>query len=221
MISSAQYRIDVLICGADSGLYHKFWEGKRWSPGHTSFDKISAGTWVGQPVCITREPESIDAFAVNTDGKLYHIAFKNASWQEPKSLGGQWAGPPSAVNQGKDRIDIFMVGLASALYHKKFDGSKFTPDGENWTSIGGQFKGGVSLAVGGYYGLNVLTLGQNSTLYRKRWHNDQPASDQWDVLVSSLDMRIQLTLALTIIREIPFFQVNQGFLSFRFPLFFL
>ena len=178
-------RIDLLLTGGDNGIYHKNWDGKNWIPGTTSFNKPISGTWIGDPVYISREPNSIDALAVSTNGKLYHIAYDlKEGWKEPVSLGGEWLGPPCVVKQSKDRFEVLIVGAASGLYHKVFDGGfRPSPDAE-WKALGGQWARGLSAVSNGTATTSVYLLGMNNAVWEAKW-NDKP-SDKFTSLVLKL-----------------------------------
>ncbi|KAL8714960.1 MAG: hypothetical protein Q9225_006476 [Loekoesia sp. 1 TL-2023] len=176
MTSWGANRIDLLLTGSDNGIYHKLWDGKDWIPGATNFDKAIPGTWVGNSVYFSRQPDSIDALAVSTNGKLYHIAYDTkGGWQEPVSLGGKWVGPPCAVKQSKDRFDVLMVGLAGALYHKVFDGG-FKPTAEGqWKDLGGKWFAALSAVSKGTATTSIYGLGIDNAIWEAKW-NDQPSN---------------------------------------------
>ena len=182
-------RMDVLLTGSDNGIYHKSWDGKHWVPDATTFNKPIAGTWIGNPVYITREPNSIDALAVSTNGKLYHIPYDTkGGWQEPVSLGGEWTGPPCAVKQSKDRFDVLMVGLAGGLYHKVFAGGEFTPAPDaTWKALGGNWHPALSAVSKGTAKTSVYGLGRDNAVREAKWDN-QP-SDKFTSLVMRIPPR--------------------------------
>ncbi|KAL8794962.1 MAG: hypothetical protein Q9195_002544 [Heterodermia aff. obscurata] len=168
-------RIDLLLTGGDNGIYHKSWDGKNWVPGIVNFNKPISGTWIGNPVYVSREPNSVDALAVSTNGKLYHIAYDSKEgWKEPVSLGGEWVGPPCAVKKSNNRFDVLMVGLAGGLYHKVFDGGfKPAPDAE-WKSLGGRWARALTAVSNGTAATNVYLLGMNNAVWEAKW-NDKPS----------------------------------------------
>ena len=184
-------RIDLLLTGSDNGIYHKNWGGRSWVPGTTNFDKPISGTWVGNPVYISRQPNTVDALAVSTNGKLYHIAYDTKSgWNEPVSLGGEWIGPPCAVKQSKDRFDVLMVGLAGGLYHKVFDGG-FKPSADaEWKSLGGNWRQELSAVSKGTATTSVYGLGMDNAVWEAKW-NDQP-SDKFSSLVMKPSSEVRI-----------------------------
>lgn len=170
MVSWGPDRIDLLLCGADSSLYHKFWDGKNWSPGPHEFDKIGTETWAEGPVTVSRQEKSIDTFIVGTDGKLYRIVFENGFWKYPQLLGGSWGTQPVALVASKDRVDVFHVGLCGGLYHKYFDG-QLKPAGEQFDVLGGTFKGVPAIARAGVSSVHVCVLGSDNAIWTKSWSN--------------------------------------------------
>ena len=184
MTSWGPDRIDVLLTGSDNGVYHKSWDGKQWSPSVDSFDKAFPGTWVGNPVYFSRQTNSLDALAVSTNGKLYHIAFDTkVGWKEPVSLGGEWFGPPCAVKQSQDRFDVVMVGLAGGLYHKMFDGG-FKPAADaEWKALGGNWHTQLSAVSKATATTSIYGLGLDNAVWEAKW--DAQPSDKFSSLVGS------------------------------------
>lgn len=184
MVSWGPDRIDLLLCGADSSLYHKFWDGKSWSPGPREFDKIGKEVWAEAPVTVSRQTKSIDTFTVGTDGKLYRIAFEDGSWKSPQVLGGQWGTQPVALVVSKDRVDVFHIGLAGGLYHKYFDG-QLKPTGEQFNGLGGVCRGVPAVARVGTSNVHVCVLGSDSAIWTASWKDANSISGpaKWSSLV--------------------------------------
>lgn len=175
MVSWGPDRIDLLLCGTDSSLYHKFWDGKTWSPGPSDFDKIGTQTWAEAPVTVSRQEKSIDTFTVGTDGKLYRIAFDNGSWKQPQLLGGSWGTQPVALVASKDRVDVFHIGLNGGLFHKYFDG-QLKPAGEQFNSLGGTCKGVPAIARVGASDVYTCVLGTDNAIWATSWNNFESIS---------------------------------------------
>lgn len=170
MVSWGPDRIDLLLCGADSSLYHKFWDGKTWSPGPRDFYKIGTDTWAEAPVTVCRQKNLIETFTVGTDGKLYRIVHENGAWQSPQLLGGSWGTKPVALVVSNDRVDVFHIGLGGALYHKYFDG-QLKPPGEQFHGLGGTCKGVPAVARQGPSNIHLCVLGSDNAIWTKCWNN--------------------------------------------------
>lgn len=194
MVSWGPNRIDLLLCGADSGLYHKFWDGKTWSPGHLGYDKIGTEAWAEAPVAVSRQEKSIDVFTVGTDGKLYRIALEGGSWKQPQLLGGAWGQQPVALVVSKDRVDVFQTGLNGSLNHKWFDG-QLKPAGEQFDALGGISKGVPAVARTGNT-VHSVVYGTDNAFWTTTW-NDVNSISAGNTRFSSLVRPASITYAST------------------------
>lgn len=194
MVSWGPDRIDLLLLGSDSGLYHKFWDSKTWSPGDTGFDKIGTEVWAEAPVAVSRAEKSIDVFTVGTDGKLYRIAYEGGSWKQPQRLGGAWGAQPAALVVSKDRVDVFQTGLNGSLNHKSFDG-QLKPAGEQFDALGGISKGVPAVARSGATVHGVIH-GTDNAFWTTSW-SDVNSISAGNTKFNSLVRPASLTYAST------------------------
>lgn len=194
MVSWGPNRIDLLLCGADSALYHKFWDGKDWSPGARGFDKIGTEVWADAPVAVSRKEKSIDVFTVGTDGKLYRIANEDGAWKQPQLLGGTWGAQPIALVVSKDRVDVFQTGLNGGLFHKSFDG-QLKPAGEQFDALGGVSKGVPAVARAGST-VHGVVLGTDNAFWATTW-SDVNSISGGNTKFNSLVRPASLTYAST------------------------
>ena len=59
-------RLDVFVIGTNSRLYHKWWNGSRWS----DWENLG-GTLIAAPSAVSWGPNRIDTFALGTSSRLY------------------------------------------------------------------------------------------------------------------------------------------------------
>jgi hypothetical protein len=110
-VSWGSGRIDVFVVGADSALWHK-WFQNGWS----GWESLG-GTLISAPAASSWAPGRLDIFAAGTDSAMWHKWFQNG-WSGWESLGGLLTSEPAAVSWGPNRIDSFVMGTDSALWHK-------------------------------------------------------------------------------------------------------
>jgi predicted phage baseplate assembly protein len=72
-------RLDVLVIGNDSALWHKGWDGKQWNPSLTSYEYLS-GFIISKPAAVSWDHDRIDVFVIGGDRALYHKAWDGTSW---------------------------------------------------------------------------------------------------------------------------------------------
>jgi hypothetical protein len=65
----------VFTVGADSGLYHKCWNGSAWS----DFEALG-GICMSKPRAVAWGPNRLDVFVIGTDGGLYHKYWNGSAW---------------------------------------------------------------------------------------------------------------------------------------------
>lgn len=126
VISFASNHADVYVRGADSGLYHRTWngatsDGKSWGP----WERV--GTWqmASDPSVVSWGPGRIDVFARGLDDALIHTSHENG-WQGWEHLGGIIDGRPSAISAAPGHLDIYVRGRGNdRLFHKWFTGSSW------------------------------------------------------------------------------------------------
>ncbi|HXQ80102.1 MAG TPA: hypothetical protein VN775_02230 [Opitutaceae bacterium] len=174
----------------DLALYHKGWDGQRWSPSPTGWDGL--GGVCGSTPCVASRGILLDAFVVgNADGVLYHKAWNGQAWLPSvtgyDNLGGACVGDPCVSAWDNTRLDIFVVGSAdAALYHKAWNGVGWLPSTSGWDRLGGQFmlRPSPCVASWGPSRLDVFGVGLDQAVYHKAWDGTQwlPSMTDWEYL---------------------------------------
>ena len=111
--SWAANRLDTFVKGTDSQLYHKWWNGSKWS------DWEGLGGYLGgDPGAVSWGPNRIDVFY---PGKSFHMSHKwwdGARWSGEEDLGGVLSSGAGVSSWSFGRLDTFVEGTDSALFHK-------------------------------------------------------------------------------------------------------
>jgi hypothetical protein len=61
-------RLDVFVRGQDDGLWHKSWNGTKWS----DWDQPITGKFQGAPAAVSWGPDRIDVFVRGMDNHVGH-----------------------------------------------------------------------------------------------------------------------------------------------------
>ena len=154
-------RLDVFVQGFDRALWHKWFEGGRWS----DWENLG-GILTSSPAAISWGPNRIDVFGRGTDNALWHKWFEGG-WSGWESLGGILTSGPAVSSWGPNRLDVFVRGTDGAIYHKAWDGSRWS----DWASLGGSFAEGVSpTAISRFENqIELYALGTDNIVKAKWW----------------------------------------------------
>jgi hypothetical protein len=159
-VSTAPNRIDLFVQGPNDELWHKSWNGFRWS------DWVSRGGDIsGPPAVCSWAPDRLDVFARGAAGQLAHAFAIGGQWSTWESLGGQLLGRPGAVSWGPERIDVFVHGTDNAMWHKWFDRG-WSP----WELLGGKLVDGPDAASPLPGRLDVFVHGTDDGMWQKSWN---------------------------------------------------
>ena len=79
IVSRGANSIDVFVRGADSGLYHKWWDGTAWHPSVASYQSLG-GVLDGDPGVVAWAGGRLDVFVRGTDKALYHKRWESGAW---------------------------------------------------------------------------------------------------------------------------------------------
>ena len=161
--SWAANRIDVVVRGTDSAVWHRWWDGANWQ----GWESLG-GVIQGAPAICSWAPGRLDLFGVGTDHHLYHKWYQG-SWSGWENLGGTLSSEPCAVSWGPNRIDVFARGMDSAMWHLWWDGSHWA----GWESLGGILDSAPAVSSWAANRLDCFVKGTDSQLYHRWWDGNQ------------------------------------------------
>jgi hypothetical protein len=158
-ISTAAERIDVFVRGPLDALWHKTWDGARWSDWQSR-----GGTITSAPAVSSWAADRIDVFARGQSGDLVHATTTAGTWSAWESLGGQIVEGPGAVSWGSNRMDVFVHGTDNAMWHRWYDGGW-----SGWESLEGRLVGGPDAASMAHDRLDVFVRGTDNAMWHRWW----------------------------------------------------
>jgi hypothetical protein len=110
----------VYARGKDSAVYHKFWNGEKWTQWFRLGGKI-----IGQPALIYFPPNLIDIYARGADNRLLQKWWDGEKWNPSDTgwithndVGFQLTSSPSIVSDGPHHRGVFARGPKNVLYYK-------------------------------------------------------------------------------------------------------
>ncbi|SEW08913.1 C1 family peptidase [Kaistella antarctica] len=158
-VSWGPNRIDVVVRGTDSAVYHKWWNGSSWN----GYENLG-GLIQDAPTICSWANGRLDIFATGLNHHLWHRWYQGG-WSGWEDLGGVLSSEPAAVSWGNGRIDVFARGMDSALYHMWYDGRW-----HSWENLGGML--GSAPAVASWSGnrLDCFVQGMDHHLWHKWWN---------------------------------------------------
>ena len=145
------------------------------TPGQIVFgsDNDIGGVYTTGAGLISRSANTLDAFAVGTDGAVYHRFFDGSSWHGNENLGGKMrALAPTAVTWDANRIDVFAIGTNGHIQHNSFTGKWNT-----WEQLAATTNYEVAATTFGPGDLSLFVTGTDSSIWHvwqdsNGWHND-------------------------------------------------
>lgn len=172
-VSWAANRIDVVVRGTDSAVWHKWWDGSSWK----GYENLG-GQIQGAPAISSWGNGRLDMFATGLNHHLYHKWYQGG-WSGWEDLGGVLSSEPCAVSWGPNRIDIFARGMDSALYHLWWAGAW-----HGWENLGGVLSSAPTVCSWAANRLDVFARGMDCKLWHRWW--DGHAWSGWENLQSVL-----------------------------------
>lgn len=158
-VSWGANRIDVVVRGTDSAVYHKWWNGSSWN----GYENLG-GLIQGAPTICSWANGRLDIFATGLNHHLWHRWYQGG-WSNWEDLGGVLSSEPAAVSWGNGRIDVFARGMDSTLYHMWYDGHW-----HSWESLGGVCGSGPAVASWAGNRLDCFVQGMDHHLWHKWWN---------------------------------------------------
>ncbi len=170
--SWAANRIDVVVRGSDSAVYHKWWDGAHWN----GYENL-AGFIQGAPAICSWANGRLDIFAIGSNHHLWHKWYQGG-WSGWEDLGGVLSSEPACVSWGANRIDIFARGMDSAMWHLWWDGAW-----HGWENLGGVITSAPAVSSWSSGRLDCFARGTNNHLWHK-WY--QGGWSGWEDLGSDM-----------------------------------
>lgn len=152
-------RIDVVVRGTDSAVWHRWWDGTAWF-GYESLGGIIQGA----PTICSWANGRLDIFAIGTNHHLFHKWYQGG-WSNWEDLGGVLSSEPAAVSWGPNRIDVFARGMDQAMWHLYWDGTGW----HGWESLGGGLSSAPAVSSWSANRLDTFVRGYDMHLWHKWW----------------------------------------------------
>jgi len=105
--------LDVVVRGGDNALWHRAWDGSRWSGWSSLGGYLTSG-----PDAASVAPGKLDVFVRGGDNALWQRSWDGSRWLPWTSHGGYLTSDPAAVSSGVGRRDVVVRGGDNALWHK-------------------------------------------------------------------------------------------------------
>ena len=165
IISRGNGHRNLLVRGADAGLWHRKFDGA-WS----DWTNLS-GVLTSNPSAITFGDEHVDVYVTGVDGRVQRRwSADGVTWADWESLGGTAVGDVAACSSGPGRVDLFVRGTDDALWHKSYDGVW-----HDWESLGGVLTSPPTAASWGAGRIDVFVRGTDHAL----WHRWIDGDNHW------------------------------------------
>jgi hypothetical protein len=129
---------------------------------------------LGSPSLVKQDANRMDAFAIGSDGNLYHWVWDGA-WHARENLGGgNLINAPSAVSWGAGRVDAFAVNEDGNLFHWPNE-----PGASGLQNLGGGYLTNSPSAVSWGAGrIDVFAVGFDGSLYHF-WNTTLSSTQHW------------------------------------------
>jgi hypothetical protein len=162
--------------------HHKAWDGSRWLPSHSGWDRLG-GVVSGDPAVCSWGANRLDVFVLGTDGALYRKWWDGAHWGPSgtgfESLGGALWGSPVAVAAASNSLDVYGCGVDGALNRRRWDGAQWRA----WERLGDE-RVFLPAVVASQGSVHVFGVGSAGNVLHKRWDgaNWHPSATTYDNL---------------------------------------
>jgi len=181
VISANENHRDVFVRGQDGRVYHKVWEGQKW----TGWFGLG-GAIVGAPSAVFVKPGTVDIYAQGTDGRLWQKWWDGERWNPSDDTwamhddgGFRLGSAPCVVSGGANHRDVYVRGQDGGVYHKFWDGQRWN----GWFGIGGAIVGAPNAVVAKPGTTDIYAQGTDGRLWQKWWDGSQwnPSDAGWIV----------------------------------------
>ncbi len=151
-------RLDLFVCGADSALWHRWWNDE---VGWSAWESLG-GYLTSPPSAVSWGPNRLDVVARGSYNHPWHWAWNGSSWSA-EDLGGEIQNAPAVSSRGVGKLDVFARGMDNALWIKSlYPGTGWT----TWNNIGGSINSAPSSVSWGPERIDVVARAP----YGEYWH---------------------------------------------------
>ena len=158
--SCGENRIDTFVRGLDRAMWHRWWDGSKWSDWEYLGGSLNSG-----PAVASWGENRLDCFVQGPSNHLWHKYWDGAAWSDWEDLGGILTAAPAAVSWGTGRIDTFVRGTDFHMWHKWFEGGW-----SGWEDLGGILTTPVAVSSRSVNTLDCFTRGTDGRAWFKSWN---------------------------------------------------
>lgn len=159
-VSWGPNRIDIFYRGQNNHLWHRAWDGTRWTT-----EEDLGGVLTSAPTVASWGNNRLDVFYRGSNNHLWHMSWDGSRWTNHEDLGGYLTSDPAAVSWGYNRIDIAYRGSNNHLWHKAWAGTFWTGE----TDLGGDVRGAPAISSGESGRLDIFYRGPSDHLWHRWW----------------------------------------------------
>jgi hypothetical protein len=174
-VSWGRNRIDVFARGMEDALWHKFWNGTRWSE------------WTNLGGCLAASPavaawtsNRLDVVVRGCDDQVYRRQWDGSKWLPYQAMGGRTNDAPAIAARGGDKLDITVRGADNALWARSYARGQW----DAWRKLDGCLRAGPTMASPAFDTLEVYVRGCDDKLYAKAfdgtWRNYRNLGGKFD-----------------------------------------
>jgi hypothetical protein len=123
LTSWSTQRLDIVVLGSDSALWHRAWDFsiRSQNNGWTDWETLN-GSFLYSPAMVSWSANRLDIFAVDANSSMVFRAWEGDRWSaEWLSLGNYFVSSPSVVSWGPGRLDVFALDKWHQMRHRASD----------------------------------------------------------------------------------------------------
>jgi hypothetical protein len=157
IVTPSDNRLDLIVRGMDSGIYHKAFVSGTWSINWDS----PGGSTAAVPAAVS-DGSILHLVVRGSDSTIYSnsLSFSNGLWQGWASLSGSTSSAPTLSQDFSGTIHLVVRGMDNVLYHKSLVSGVWSA----WDSPGGLTPNApAAIALG--TSLTVLVAGNDGRVY--------------------------------------------------------
>ncbi|MEH6943067.1 carbohydrate-binding protein [Bacillus sp. JJ722] len=153
-------RLDTFVQDPNNRLWHKWWNGRRWSDWNAIEGQISSS-----PAAVSWGGNRIDLFARGMRGSLWHRYTEGNRWSQWEDLEGEITSAPAASSRGPFQLDVFARGTNGSMWTRSWNGRRWS----EWQDLGGQITSGPAAASWAPNRMDVFARGTDNNMWHKWW----------------------------------------------------
>jgi len=151
-------RLDLVVQGADYGLWHKSFVNDQWS---SSWDSLSGGT-PSSPAAVS-DGQMLHVVVRGTHDEIWYNAlnFATSLWSGWNMLDGATQQTPSLTIGASGNLHLFVIGMNNGIYQKAKPSEGTWPSG--WDSPGGATIYPIVVVAQGL-DVHILVIGMDNNI---------------------------------------------------------